>query len=46
MKFTKIARALFSANFVLLFVFAFLPLFAIKPDAAFLQTALEYLNKD
>lgn len=46
MKLTKTIRAFLGANFLLLFVFAFLPVLAIKPDMALIQSALDYINKD
>lgn len=46
MKITKMARAFFSANFVLLFVFAFLPVLMIKPDMDLLQVGLNFMNDD
>lgn len=46
MKFKKVIRATLSANILLLFVFAFLPVLAIKPDMELLQTFLAYINKD
>ncbi len=46
MKIKKIIRTTLSANILLLFVFAFLPVLAIKPDMELLQTMLTYINKD
>ena len=46
MKISKMARAFFSANFVLLFAFTFLPVLMIKPDMELLQVGLDYINKD
>ncbi|WP_281181731.1 hypothetical protein [Sporosarcina ureilytica] len=42
----KIIRALVSANVLLLFVFALLPVLMIKPDIEVMQTLLAYINKE
>ena len=46
MNIKKIIRATLSANLLLLFVFAFLPVLAIKPDVEFIQGFLNYMNRD
>lgn len=46
MKISKMARAFFSANFVLLLVFTFLPVLMVKPDMDLLQVGLDFMNKD
>lgn len=46
MKLKKIIRVILSANVLLLFVFAFLPILMIKPDIEIMQTLLEYINKE
>lgn len=46
MKISKFIRTTIGANFLLVFVFAFLPVLAIKPDAEVLQSLLEYINKE
>ncbi|WP_172370890.1 hypothetical protein [Sporosarcina jiandibaonis] len=46
MKPMKMIRTIVSANFLLLFVFAFLPVLMIKPDIEVMQTVLEFINKD
>ncbi|QUW22874.1 hypothetical protein JSQ81_04655 [Sporosarcina sp. Marseille-Q4063] len=46
MKPMKIIRTILSANFLLLFVFAFLPILMIKPDIEIMQIVLEFINKE
>lgn len=46
MKLKKFIRTTLSANFLLLFVFAFLPILMLKPDIELMQTFLEYINKE
>lgn len=46
MKFKKIFRVILSANILLLFVFAFLPILIIKPDFELMQMLLQYINKE
>ncbi|SUJ14198.1 Uncharacterised protein [Sporosarcina pasteurii] len=42
----KIIRPLVSANLMLLFVFALLPVLFIKPDIEVIQSLLAYINKE
>lgn len=42
----KFIRATLTANVLLLGVFAFLPVLAIKPDTDFMQLMLEFINKE
>lgn len=42
----KFLRSTITANLVLLFVFAFLPVLMFKPDVEVMQTFLNYINKD
>ena len=46
MKFKKLFRVILSANILLLFVFAFLPILIIKPDFELMQMLLQYINKE
>ena len=46
MKFKKFCRVILSANVLLLFVFAFLPILIIKPDFELMQMLLQYINKE
>ena len=46
MNIKKSIRIMISANFLLLFVFAFLPVFMLKPDIDLMQSLLEYINKE
>lgn len=42
----KFIRITLSANFLLLFAFAFLPVLMLKPDIELMQILLEYINKE
>lgn len=43
---TKFIRTTFAANFVLLGVFASLPVLLIKPDVEFVQMMLNFITKE
>lgn len=42
----KFFRLTLSANFLLLFVFAFLPILMLKPDIELMQGLIDYINKE
>lgn len=46
MKLKKTVRALIGANVMLVMTFALLPALIINPDVDFLQSFMNYLNKE
>ncbi|BAQ11927.1 hypothetical protein OXB_3458 [Bacillus sp. OxB-1] len=46
MKIKKVFRAVVGANVMLLMTFAFLPALVFNPDIDFLQSFMNYLNKE
>ena len=42
----KFLRSIVGANLLLLFVFAFLPVLAFKPDVEVMQSLLDFINKE